>query len=156
MEIPTLANLKKELSYLSESEIKELLIELIKFSRDNKAYLFFKLYEKDQPGLFIELVKEDLLIEFEKVRVDHSYYAKKGIQSIRRKMNKLLKLSKNKEDQVEVLLFFSEEMKERGFLKYGNPVIKNLYEIQKGKVEKLIEKLHEDFQYDFRNRMEEL
>lgn len=156
MEIPTLANLKKELSYLSESEIKELLIELIKFSRDNKAYLFFKLYEKDQPGLFIELVKEDLLIEFEKVRVDHSYYAKKGIQSIRRKMNKLLKLSKNKEDQVEVLLFFSEEIKERGFLKYGNPVIKNLYEIQKGKVEKLIEKLHEDFQYDFRNRMEEL
>ena len=156
MEIPSLANLKKELSYLSEPEIKELLIELIKFSRDNKAYLFFKLYEKDQPGLFVELVKEDLLIEFEKVRVDHSYYAKKGIQSIRRKMNKLLKLSKNKEDQVEVLLFFSEEMKERGFLKYRNPVIKNLYEIQKGKVEKLIEKLHEDLQYDFRNRMEEL
>jgi hypothetical protein len=156
MEIPSLANLKKELSYLSDSEIKELLIELIKFSRDNKAYLFFKLYEKDQPGLFVELVKEDLLIEFEKVRVDHSYYAKKGIQSIRRKMNKLLKLSKNKEDQVEVLLFFSEVMKERGFLKHRNPVIKNLFEIQKGKVEKLIEKLHEDLQYDYMNRLEEL
>ncbi|HAH38576.1 MAG TPA: hypothetical protein DEQ87_08220 [Algoriphagus sp.] len=156
MDIPSLATLKKDLGYLSEQEIKDLLIELIKFSRDNKAYLFFKLYERDQPGLFVEMVKEDLLVEFEKARVEHGYYAKKSAQSIRRKMNKLLKLLKSKPDQAEVILFFCEKIKEMGFLKHRNSVIKNLYEIQKGKVEKLVSGLHEDLQYDFQFRLEKL
>ena len=71
-------------------------------------------------------------------------------------MNKLLKLLKSKPDQAEVILFFCEKIKEMGFLKHRNSVIKNLYEIQKGKVEKLVSGLHEDLQYDFQFRLEKL
>jgi hypothetical protein len=55
MQIPSLAQLKKELSYLPEKELIEVILELSKFSRDNKSFLFFKLNEKDNPGLFVEM-----------------------------------------------------------------------------------------------------
>ena len=156
MQIPSLAEIKKELSHLNEQELKDLIVDLSKFSRDNKAYLFFKLYGRDSPGLYLQMVQEELETEFDLARADHSYYAKKSIQKIRRKMNKLLKLSKHKPDQVEVLLFFCEQMKEHGFLEHDNRVIDNLYQVQLNKVQKLISTLHEDLQFDYEGRVEEL
>ncbi|MDE0561870.1 hypothetical protein OU792_17870 [Algoriphagus sp. NF] len=156
MKFPSLSQLKKDLSLLNEQELIELIAELSKFSRDNKAYLFFKLHEKDNPGLFLEMAKEELELEFQKANTQHGYYAKKSAQAIRRKMNKLLKLNKKKEDQAELILFFCERLKEYGYLAHRHPVIQNLYEIQIRKAEKLISGLHEDLQYDFQEKMREL
>ena len=156
MKIPSLAQLKKELSYLNEKELIELVADLSKFSRDNKSYLFFKLNEKDQPQLYVEMVQEELELDFQNARVDHSYYAKKSAQKLRRKMNKLLKLSKVKTDQIEVLLFFCEKLKEYGFLRHRNQVLDNIYQMQLAKAVKLISGLHEDLQFDYEGRVEEL
>lgn len=156
MQIPSLAKLKKELSYLNEKELTELVIDLSKFSRDNKSYLFFKLNEKDNPELYIEMVHEELEADFQTARGDHSYYAKKAAQKLRRKMNKLLKLSKVKTDRIEVLLFFCEKLKEYGFLRHRNPVLDNMYQMQVSKAVKLISGLHEDLQFDYEGRVEEL
>jgi hypothetical protein len=156
MQIPSLAQLKKELSYLPEKELIEVILELSKFSRDNKSFLFFKLNEKDNPGLFVEMAQEDLLVEFQNSRSDHYYYAKKSAQKIRRKMNKLLKLSKVKTDQIEVILFFCEQLKENGFLDHQYAVLDNLYQMQLKKAVKLIDGLHEDLQFDYEGRVDEL
>ena len=64
MKFPSLAQLKKELKLLNEQELQELLVDLSKFIRDNKAYLYFKLNERDQPGLYVEMVQEELENEF--------------------------------------------------------------------------------------------
>ncbi|WPR77072.1 hypothetical protein [Algoriphagus sp. NG3] len=156
MKIPSLAQLKKELSYLSEKELIEMLADLSKFSRDNKSYLFFKLNEKDNPGLYVDMVQEELETEFQSARGGHSYYAKKAAQKLRRKMNKLLKLSKAKTDQIEVLLFFCEKLREYGYMNHRNPVLDNIYQMQLGKAVKLISSLHEDLQFDYEGRVEEL
>ena len=156
MKIPSLAQLKKELSYLNEKELIELVADLSKFSRENKSYLFFKLNEKDQPQLYVEMVQEELELDFQNARGDHSYYAKKSAQKLRRKMNKLLKLSKVKTDQIEVLLFFCEKLKEYGFLRHRNQVLDNIYQMQLAKAVKLISGLHEDLQFDYEGRVEEL
>jgi hypothetical protein len=156
MQIPSLAQLKKELSYLPEKELIEVILELSKFSRDNKSFLFFKLNEKDNPGFFVEMAQEDLLVEFQNARSDHYYYAKKSSQKIRRKMNKLLKLTKSKTNQIEVILFFCEQLKENGFLDHQHTVLDNLYQMQLKKAVKLIDGLHEDLQFDYEGRVEEL
>ncbi|PZX56923.1 hypothetical protein LV84_02052 [Algoriphagus ratkowskyi] len=156
MKIPSLAQLKKELSYLNEKELIDLLIDLSKFSRDNKSYLFFKLNEKDNPGLYLEMVQEELEADFQVARGDHSYYAKKAAQKLRRKMNKLLKLSKVKTDQIEVLLFFCEKLRQYGFLKHRNQVLDKLYQMQLAKAVKLISVLHEDLQFDYEGRVDDL
>jgi DNA-directed RNA polymerase specialized sigma54-like protein len=156
MQIPSLAQLKKELSYLPEKELIEVILELSKFSRDNKAFLFFKLNEKDNPGLYVEMAQEELAIEFQNARADHYYYAKKSAQKIRRKMNKLLKLTKHKTDQIEVILFFCEHLRENGFLDHRHAVLENIYQMQIKKAVKLIAGLHPDLQFDYEGRIEEL
>ncbi|WBL41210.1 hypothetical protein PBT90_10625 [Algoriphagus halophytocola] len=156
MQIPSLAQLKKDLSYLSEKELIELLADLSKFSRDNKSYLFFKLREKSDPGLYLEMVQEELEADFQTARADHYYYAKKAAQKLRRKMNKLLKLSKVKTDQIELLLFFCEKLREYGFMRHRNQVLDNMYQMQLSKAATLISGLHEDLQFDYEGRLEEL
>lgn len=156
MEIPSLAELKKDLSYLSEKELIGLVTDLAKFSRDNKAFLYFKLNEKDRPFLFVDLVKAELDEAFQSANTKSHHLAKKSAQTIRRKLNKSLKLSKNKADQTELILHFCEQMKEYGYLKFRHPVIDNLFQIQLGKALKLISTLHEDLQSDFSYRIENI
>jgi DNA repair photolyase len=156
LKVASLAEIKKELNQLNEKELIDLVLELSKFSRDNKAYLFFKLSEKDNPRLYVEMVQEELELEFQKANVRNYHYAKKAAQSIRRKMNKSLKLSKDKTAQIEIIAYFCRQIKAHGFLKHRHPVIQNLYEIQIRKIEKLIGGLHEDLQYDYQQLFEEL
>lgn len=156
MEIPSLAELKKDLSYLSEKELITLITDLAKFSRENKAFLYFKLNERDQPSLFVDSVKEELDEAFQTANTKNYHLGKKAAQTIRRKLNKALKLNKNKADQVELILYFCEELKKYGYLKFKHPVINNLFQVQVGKAKKLIAGLHEDLQSDFSYRIEEL
>ena len=156
MEIPSLAELKKDLSYLSEKELITLITDLAKFSRENKAFLYFKLNERDQPSLFVDSVKEELDEAFQTANTKNYHLGKKAAQAIRRKLNKALKLNKNKADQVELILYFCEELKKYGYLKFKHPVINNLFQVQVGKAKKLIAGLHEDLQSDFSYRIEEL
>lgn len=156
MEIPSLAELKKDLSYLSEKELITLITDLAKFSRENKAFLYFKLNERDQPGLFVDSVKEELEEAFQTANTKNYHLGKKAAQTIRRKLNKALKLNKNKADQVELIIYYCEELKKYGYLKFKHPVITNLFQVQVGKAKKLIAGLHEDLQSDFSYRIEEL
>ncbi|PRY90472.1 hypothetical protein [Mongoliibacter ruber] len=156
MQIPSLAMLKKELSLLDEKELVATVLELAKYSRDNKAFLYFKLFEKENPRIFIESAIEEIDEAFMSANTRHYHVAKKSIQGIRRKLNKTLKLSKNKIAHIELIIHFCKEMKAYGYLEYRHPVIDNLYKIQVGKVEKLIAGLHEDLQYDYQQLLEEI
>jgi hypothetical protein len=156
MKIASLAEIKRELAYLNEKELTDLLVELTKFSSDNKAFLFFKLFERENPRIFIEMVQEELETEFMKANTKHYHYAKKSAQAIRRKLNKNLKLTKDKTAQIELIVFFCQNLKLYGYLNFRHPVIDNLYKVQIGKAGKLISALHEDLQYDYKSILEDL
>ncbi|MCH7411895.1 hypothetical protein MM213_00240 [Belliella sp. R4-6] len=156
MKIASLAEIKKELKYLNEKELHDLIVDLSKFSTDNKAYLFFKLFEKENPRIFVEMVKEELETEFQKANTRNYHFAKKSAQLIRRKLNKNLKVSKDKTAHIELIIFFCQNLKDYGYLQFNHPVISNLYQVQVGKALKLVEKLHEDLQYDYLQLVEEL
>lgn len=149
MQFPSLTALKAELKVLSDKDLITLIADLSKFSRENKAFLYFKLYEKENPRLFIEMVQEELEMEFQCANTRNYHFAKKSAQSIRRKLNKHLKLTKNKPDQIEVIEFFCMNLEKYGYLSFRHPVIDNLYAMQVGKLEKLVASLHEDLQYDY-------
>lgn len=156
MKIGSLADIKKELAFLDSKELSVLLLDLAKFSTDNKALLYFKLFERDNPRLFVELVQEEIDFEFQKSNTRNYHFAKKSAQSIRRKLNKSLKLTKDKETLIELIIFFCEKLKLYGFLDFRHPVIDNLYRMQVGKIEKLVLGLHEDLQYDYMEKIQEL
>ena len=156
MNIPSLAAIKKELSYLDEKELISLILTLSKFTRDNKAFLYFKLNERDQPSLFVDTVKEELDKLFQTANTTSFYLTKKSSQTIRRKLNKALKFSANKTDQIELILFFCEKLKTYGYLKFNHPVISNLFQKQIQKAEKLILKLEDDLRYDYTQLLEQI
>jgi hypothetical protein len=153
MKIGSLAEIKKEIAFLDTKELSVLLLELAKFSTDNKAFLYFKLFEKENPRLFVQLVQEEMDLEFMKANTRNYHTAKKSAQGIRRKLNKSLKLSKDKETHIELIVYFCEQYKLYGFLDFRHPVIDNLYKVQVGKIEKLIAGLHEDLQYDYQEKL---
>lgn len=153
MKIGSLADIKKELTFLDDKELSVLLLELAKFSTDNKSFLYFKLFGRENPRLFIELVQEEIDLEFQKANTRNYHLAKKAAQSIRRKLNKSLKLTKDKETLIELIIYFCEKLKLYGFLDLRHTVIDNLYRVQLGKIEKLIKGLHEDLQYDYQEKV---
>jgi DNA-directed RNA polymerase specialized sigma54-like protein len=156
MKIASLTEIKKELHYLSDKELIALLAEVSKFSSDNKLFLFFKLFGRDNPGLFTEMVKEELATDFQIANTRNYHYAKKSAQSIRRKLNKYLKFTKVRPIQIDLIVFFCEMLSEYGYLSFRHPVIENLYKLQLGKIEKIMGQLHEDHQFDYQDKVGEL
>ena len=156
MKVASLAEIKKELKHLSQNELIDLISDLSKFSTDNKLFLYFKLYGRDQPDLFSDMVKEELINEFRSGNIRNYHHAKKSAQAIRRKLNKYLKFTKDKPTQIDLISFFCEMLFEYGYLMFRHPVIENLYRLQVGKVERLLSQMHEDLQYDYRDKVGEL
>jgi hypothetical protein len=156
MEIASLAQIKKELQLLSQKELIAVIADLAKFSTDNKLFLYFQLYGRDSPELFKEMVQQELVNEFLMANTRNYHYAKKSAQAIRRKLNKFLKFTRDKPTQIELIAFFCEMIYEYGYLAFGHPVIENLYQLQLGKIEKLLSQFHEDLQYDYQLKVEEL
>jgi len=101
-------------------------------------------------------VKEELDELFQKANTTSFYLSKKSAQTIRRKLNKALKFNKNKEDQADLLLYFCEQLKKYGYLKYQHPILQSLFLKQTEKVQKSIAALHEDLQYDYSMRLDEI
>src|SRR5690606_36083693 len=139
-----------------QKELITLIADLSKFNTDNKLFLYFQLYGREQPDLFTEVVQEELVRQFQTGNTQNSYYAKKSAQGIRRKLNKYLKFTKDKATQVDLIAFFCEMLVEYGYLRHRHPVIENLYLMQVGKVERLLGQMHEDLQYDYRDMLAEL
>jgi len=104
----------------------------------------------------VDTVKEELNELFQTANTTSFYLSKKSAQTIRRKLNKALKFSKNKEDQVELLLYFCEQLQKYGYLKYQHPILQSLFLRQVEKIQKSIAALHEDLQYDYSMRLDEI
>jgi DNA-directed RNA polymerase specialized sigma54-like protein len=104
----------------------------------------------------VDTVKEELEELFQTANTKTYFFAKKSAQTIRRKLNKSLKLSKKKGDQVELLLYFCEQLQRYGYLKFQHPIIKHLFDMQVKKIQQGIAALHEDLQYDYQYRLDDI
>ncbi|AWW28729.1 hypothetical protein DN752_00465 [Echinicola strongylocentroti] len=156
MKLPSLSHIKKELNQLNEEELINLLLETAKFTKDNKQFVFFKLYGRENPEFFQQMVEEELAESFESANMDHAYFAKKSAQAIRRKLNKYLKFTKDKTIQLELVAYFCKALVSYKYLDFNHQVIINLYELQVSKIQKLISTLHPDLQFDYQPLVEEL
>jgi hypothetical protein len=153
---PKITEIKKAINYLDEKELKSLLLDIIGFTTDNKRYAYFKLHEQQDEGFFLAETKELLLQEFTKCYHTNYWTGKKLLQKLRGILNKLLKFTKRKDQQLELIIYFCQQAEAFGYLRYKHPVIQNLYAVQLKKAESLISKLHEDLQYDYEQQLEEL
>ncbi len=149
MKSATVRELKTELSYRSQQELVDVCLHLSRFKKENKELLSYLLFESSNEEGYIESVKNEVDEQFKMINTTSYHYIKKSIRKILRVVKKYIRYSKNKETEVELLLYFCKKLK--GFNPYikNNTVLQNIFNREIIAIKKKITILHEDLQYDY-------
>ncbi|MCF8278188.1 MAG: hypothetical protein K9J17_15785 [Flavobacteriales bacterium] len=156
MKSASLAEIRKELKTLSKEEVVSLCEQLIKYKRDNKELLNYLLFDSTDEDAYVLAIKEEVSEAFAATNTSGFYLAKKSIRRALRIATKYIKYSDRPETELDVLLHFCEEMNALDMNFKRSKVLLNLYERQLVKIKDAYSVLHEDLQYDFRERLEAL
>jgi len=156
MKTATVKELKNELSHYTQNELIDMCLSLSKFKKENKELLTYLLFEKENEDRFITGVKEEVIYEFTTINTASYFFIKKSVRRILRLIKKYIRYSKNKETEIELLLFFCEKLKRFQPSIYNYSVLENIYNRELLSIKKKLKLLHEDLQYDYNLRIENI
>jgi len=156
MQAARITHLKRELNNRSPEELIEICLRMAKFKKENKELLTYLLFEAIDEEGFIRSVKSEIDRQFEEISTNRYYYVKKSVRKILRNVKKYIRYSKKKETEVELLLHFCRQLKNRQPRAFRYKVLNNMFFRQVDLIKKRIEKLHEDLQADYGMEVEDL
>jgi len=156
MKTATIVQLKKELALLPKEALIEACLTVGKYKKENKELLSYLLFEKDNEELFITELKTEITDAFQNIETSSFYYIKKSVRKILKDIKKHIKFSKKKETEVHLLIHFCEELNKMQPPRKWNITLCNIYDRQLALLEKAKNTLHEDLQYDFEEKIEDL
>lgn len=156
MKAASIKELRSALELLSEEELKHIIHRFARFRKENKELLTYLLFDAQHEAQYISDIKAYMDEEFENVHPSNPYYAKKTIRKILRQANRFTNYSESDQTTVEVLLYFLEKMRELKINIKKTQMLFNMYQSQTKKINKLIDKMHEDLQYDYRRLIKNL
>lgn len=156
MKAASIAEIKKELATRSPKEVLELCLRLGKFKKENKELLTYLLYEAQDETGYIKSVKNEIEEQFIEMNRTRVFFIKKNLRKILRMIAKYARYSKQKTTEVELLLFFCQELKKHKIPYHRYLVLSNMYDRQIAKIKKIVATLHEDLQYDYMEELHQL
>ena len=156
MKAATIAELKQELTNLSQKELIELCLRLSRFKKENKELLTYLLYESHDEEGYIRNVKKEIDEQFGTINLSHLYFAKKTLRKILRIISKHVRYTGSRQAEAEWLIHFCQQINEHNIPVEKNQALLNLYNHQIKKIKTAIDTLHEDLQYDYLKQMKEL
>ena len=156
MKTASLNEIKKELHQLSEPLLRELSMRMAKYKKENKELLGYLLFEAQDEASYIRSVKAEMDIQFTELHKNNLYLTTKAIRKALKITNKYCKYSGIKQTEVELLIYFCSQLKSSGIPFHRSTMLVNLYNRQLDKINKAINKLHEDLQFDYRQELEKI
>ena len=156
MKSASLKELKTELQDRSQSELLALCLRLGRFKKENKELLTYLLFEANDENRYIESVKEYMDVEFKNINTKSYFFMRKSMRKILTNTKKFIRYSKQKETEVELLLYFSRKLKQFSPSIFKSKALANMFQRNMDFVEKKISLLHEDLQYDYRHEIDKL
>lgn len=157
MKSASLNEIKKELQILPSADLIELCIGLAKYKKDNKELLGYLLFESGNKTQFIAEVKLEIIEQITSLKSQTSlYFVKKGLRKTLRLISKYSKYINDKGLNAELYIHFCKQLKHSGIPYHRSQMIVNLYDQQLKKIHSLIETLHEDLQFDFKEEVESI
>jgi uncharacterized FlaG/YvyC family protein len=154
MDTASLSEIKKELGSLPTELITEHCLRLIKYKKENKELLSYLLFEVADEQAYIKRVKEEIDGQLKNLNKTNLYLAKKTLRKILRTTNKYIRFSVHKTTEVELLIYFCNKLRKSGLPVNRNKVLKNMYQRQIDRINKVMSALHEDLQFDYRSEIE--
>lgn len=156
MEPASLSEIRNEIKNLSPPELQAIVLRLAKFKKENKELVSYLLYEANDEITFIQNCKNELDVVFSLINKHSHLYVKKSLRKATRIVSQYIKFAGTAKVEIELLIYFCQKMKADGFHRYHNTVIRNIYARQRTKIEKVLQSLHEDLQYDYQDTVENL
>lgn len=157
MKAATVHEIKQALMGNTAKELAELCLRLAKFKKENKELLTYLLFEANDEELYIREVQQEISSEMDQIDPGQNlYFAKKSIRKVLRMANKYIRYTGSKQAEVAILLHFCQSLKQSGIPFMKSTALNNLYQQQSKKIEKALNTLHEDLQYDYRRMMEDV
>ncbi len=151
MKASSLKELRDELKIYPPEQLQALCVRLAKFKKENKELLSYLLFEADNEQAYIESVKEEMDAGFATMNRRSTYLIKKSLRKILRDTNKYIKYSGIKTTELDLLIYFCRKVRTSKIPLGRNVALQNLYARQVAKIEKVLEKLHEDIQIDYQD-----
>ena len=156
MKAATIKSLKDELAHKSTDELKELCLQLARFKVENKELLTYLLFEAHNEEQYIENCKLFIDNLFDEIDTKNVYYVRKKIRKILTSTKKLIRFSKKKDTEAQILLHFCKKLKNYNpYFKRSNR-LQNIFQTQMRMASNAILKLHEDLQYDYQLELDKL
>lgn len=149
-------DIKKDLQLRDRKSLEEFCLRLGKFKKENKELISYLLFWSEDEREYIREIQITITEMMGEVNTSNVYYAKKTIRKVVRQMNRYIRYSGVKTTEIEVRLYFCKEMNELPLDWKYSKVMRNLYNTQIGKIEKAMEKIHEDLQRDYMRELEEM
>jgi hypothetical protein len=156
MKAATVQEIKNELLHLKQQELVAIATRLARFKKENKELLTYLLFESTDEEGYVRSVKLEIDELMATVNKSHVYFAKKTIRKILRLVNKYARYSNSKQTEIELLVYFCQQVKQTGISLKKNTALNNLFQNQLLNIRKLMKPLHEDIQYDFYKALEDL
>lgn len=157
MKAATVHEIKQALMGNTAKELAEICLRLAKFKKENKELLTYLLFESNDEELYIREVQREISSEMDQIDPGQNlYFAKKSIRKILKIANKHIRYTGSKQAEVAILLHFCQSLKQSGIPFMKSTALNNLYQQQSKKIEKALNTLHEDLQYDYRRMMEDV
>jgi hypothetical protein len=156
MKTATVTELKKELKTRSQEDLVEICLKLSKFKKENKELLTYLLYEAENEQLYIANVKQEIELQFLEINRKTPYFIKKSVRKISRNTKKYIRYSKQKETEVELLIYFCVILKDMKPPISRDSVLTNIFQRQIEVITKKVNALHQDLQFDYERELEEL
>lgn len=152
----SLNEIKKELAHLEPGEMAALCLRIAKYKKENKELLTYLLFESSNESAFIDGIKSETDNLFEEINYSNLYYAKKGVRKVLRFINKNMRYSGLPTTQAELLIYFCAKLKATGINLESSVALNNIFIAQLKKIDKIINSMHEDLQYDFKKELSAL
>ena len=156
MKSVSIKELKEELTNCTPKELRDLILRLARFKKENKELLTYLLFESSDEAFYIENVVKQVDDQFELINKKSPYLIKKSFRKILRTIRKYARYSQKKETEVELLLYFCKKLQKFTPSIQKNTGLQNLYVRQIEAIRKKVTLLHEDLQFDYSTELNEL
>jgi len=156
MRSSTIQELKQELVTHKAADLVALCLRLARFKKENKELLTYLLFEAQDEESYIKSVKMQVEELFGGINLSHLYFAKKTLRKIVRVINKYSRYSGNKQTDIELRIFFLQQLKASGIPYKRKTILNNIFIGQLKKIDVALGTLHEDLQHDFSKEVDVL
>lgn len=155
MKSESINNIKKKLLSLEPNELTLICLRLAKYKKESKELLSYLVFDSKDESQYVANVQQYCTEMIQEIKQKNSYIMIKNIRKTAKLVHKYMKFTENEVSKLEILIFFIELVKPI-INRYNLMSLDTFYVSQYKKMEALFNKLHEDYQYDFKNKMEEL